>query len=211
MKDCLKPTYYIDFEDKAVMDFVHKHTRQGATLPQQAQSLFYAVRDGIQYNPYEIETSQASLKASATLGRGHGFCIAKAVVMVAACRAVGIESRLGFADLINHRLPEKLKAMLGSNHIVYHGYCELYLHNKWIKVTPVFPLALCQEHGYLPVSFDGISDAIFQKQDVRGNPHMEYIGFHGVFDDLPFDEILKAFQTCYPKYFTKRDNAVGVS
>ena len=39
---------------------------------------------------------------SATLARGYGFCVNKAVLLAALARAVGIPARLGFADVRNH-------------------------------------------------------------------------------------------------------------
>jgi len=40
--------------------------------------IYYAVRDGIRYDPYTIDLSIEGIRASATLKSGRGWCVAKA-------------------------------------------------------------------------------------------------------------------------------------
>ncbi len=42
---------------------------------------------------------KSSIKASAVLARGEGYCVAKAVLLAACLRSQKIPARLGFADV----------------------------------------------------------------------------------------------------------------
>jgi hypothetical protein len=48
-----------------------------------------------------------------------------------------------------------------------------------------------------PLEFDGIEDSIYHPFDLDGHQHMEYLRFHGEFDDLPFDRMMNAFAMHY--------------
>src|SRR5688500_3968 len=51
---CLRPSWFIDSDDPAVADFARR-AAGGATEPRaKALKVFYAVRDGILYDPYGI-------------------------------------------------------------------------------------------------------------------------------------------------------------
>ena len=77
--------------------------------------------------------------------QGYGYCVSKAVLLAAAGRAVGIPTRLGFADVKNHLSSEKLKQAMQSDVFSWHGYTEFYLDNKWVKATPAFNKLLCDK------------------------------------------------------------------
>lgn len=128
-------------------------------------------------------------RASNTLVRNQGFCVQKAVLLVALSRAVGIPARLGFAVVRNHLLPEKLAEMLVTNVLPDHGYAELYLHGKWVKVTPAFDLEMCQKYKIIPVEFDGKKDAKLHSHTEDGKLHIEYLLDRGPFEDVPLDAI----------------------
>jgi transglutaminase-like putative cysteine protease len=55
-----------------------------------AVALYYWVRDEIRYNPYRVTDSIESLKASTTIEIGEAWCVPKAVLLAALCRAAGI-------------------------------------------------------------------------------------------------------------------------
>ncbi|MFZ2508998.1 MAG: transglutaminase domain-containing protein [Steroidobacteraceae bacterium] len=65
--------------------------------------------------------------------KGRGLGISKAVLLAAAARAAGIPARLGFA---------------------YHGFTELWLEGRWIKVTPTFNRSLCERFGVKTRDFE---------------------------------------------------------
>lgn len=201
MEEYLCPTYFIDSDHPDIMAYARENSRQGWTDLENAVQLYYAVRDGIRYNPYSIEPDRASMKASHILGRKYGYCVAKAVVLAACLRSLKIPARLGFADVCNHLNTERLRRLMGTDIFVYHGYTEIFLNNRWVKATPAFNLELCTNFNVRPLEFDGTADSIFHPFDKAGQRHMEYVKDHGTFADLPWETILAESMARYPLYF----------
>src|SRR5262249_16109224 len=67
---------------------------------------------------------------SGVLDHRWGFCVGKASLLTAAARAAGIPARIGFADVRNHLCTPKLRALMGTDTFVYHGYTDLYLDGR---------------------------------------------------------------------------------
>jgi len=193
----LQATPFIDSRHPDIIAFAEAHTRQLSDKREKAIALFYAVRDGFRYDPYQIDLSVSGLKASTTLKNGYGWCVSKAVLLAAACRSLGIQAKLGFADVRNHLASEKMIAFLKTDIAYWHGYTLIYLGNKWIKATPAFNLELCEKSGLVPVEFDGINDAVFPAKALNGQPHMEYLRDRGGFDDVPLKQIINTYQKKY--------------
>ncbi len=194
----LSPTYYIDSDHPAIIEYAETLIRGKSNAVEKAIALFYGVRDDIYYDPYAVSLTPAHYKASFTLSARRGFCIPKAVLLAAVCRAVGIPARLGFADVKNHLTTEKLRKAMGTDLFVYHGYVEMFLKERWVKATPAFNQSLCEKFQVQPLEFDGWNDSLFHEYDRNGNLHMEYVYDHGHYDDLPLPEIFIAFQKHYP-------------
>ena len=197
----LQPTFFLDFDHTKVTDFADAVCRNTKTPTEKAVALYYAVRDQIRYDPYDLRYSQPSMKASAILAQQSGYCVAKAVLLAAVGRQQGIPCRLGFADVTNHLSTPRLREMMGTDLFIYHGYTEMHLSGKWVKATPAFNLSLCTRFAVLPLEFDGSQDSIFHAYDARGQKHMEYVRDHGHFADLPFARIFAAYGRTYPKFF----------
>jgi len=196
-EEYLIPTEFIDSESPSIQAFAQQAVAGATTPREKAVRLYYAVRDGIYYDPYRIEPSRNSFKASTILRQGHGYCVAKAVVMAAVLRAQGIPCKLHFADVRNHLTTERLKKMMQTDTFYYHGYNDIWLDDRWVKVTPTFNLSLCEKFKVKPLDWDGVTDAVFHPFDLEGRRHMEYITDHGSFADLPYDAIINTFLTCY--------------
>jgi transglutaminase-like putative cysteine protease len=198
LSDYLQPTDAIDSAHPAVVDFARDHTDSADGDVQKGIQLYYAVRDLIRYDPYQIHLTVPALRASATLEAKRGWCISKAVLLAASCRAVGIPARLGFADVRNHLSTERLRQRMGGVNLFYwHGYTEIFLADRWVKATPAFNIELCEKFRLLPLEFDGQSDSIYHPFDAEGNRHMEYVTHRGVYSDLPLDEIILTFDREY--------------
>ncbi len=193
----LAPSALIDSEHPAVVDFARRHAT-GSDARERAVALYYAVRDGFRYDPYRIDLSPAGMRASTVLAVGIGWCVPKAALLAAACRAQGIPARVGYADVRNHLSTERLRQTLKSDLYLWHGYTELWLEGAWRKATPAFNLALCERFGLLPLEFDGRSDSIYHPYDRAGNRHMEYVNQRGSFDDVPLAQIVADFAQAYP-------------
>lgn len=200
MNNNLQATDFIDSDNSEVIRFAQQAIGQTTDQKEQAIKLYYAVRDEFRYDPYRIQFTPNGLKASAVIKQGYGYCVSKAVLLAAAGRAVGIPTRLGFADVKNHLSSEKLKQVMQSDVFSWHGYTEFYLDNKWVKATPAFNKLLCDKTGIKPLEFDGENDSVFHEFDQAGNKHMEYLKDHGPFDDLPFQKIADAYKKQYPMF-----------
>jgi transglutaminase-like putative cysteine protease len=163
-------------------------------------ALYYAVRDGFRYDPYRIDLSPAGMKASAVLANGYGWCVPKAALLAAACRAAAIPARVGFADVRNHLATERMRRLMQTDVFYWHGYAEILLENRWVKATPAFNLELCERFGLLPLEFDGRTDSLYHPFDRQGHRHMEYVAQRGSFDDVPLDRMVADFARLYPRW-----------
>ncbi len=197
MREPLTPTPTIDSDHSAVVSFAEASTGQATNPRERAVSLYYAVRDGIRYDPYSITMTVPGLRASATLAASRGWCVPKAILLTACCRAVGIPARLGFADVKNHLSTERLRRVMGTDVFYWHGYTAIELDGKWVKATPAFNVELCEKFRIKPLEFDGTEDSIYHPFDLEGRQHMEYLRFHDEYNDLPLDELIGSYAKHY--------------
>ena len=198
MKNYTASCFFIDANHPEIVKKAVDITHNFANPKDKAIALFYAVRDGYYYNPYYLDLQRESLKASHILHKEFAYCVEKAVLLAALLRAVNIPSRLHFGDVTNHIATEKIVKILKTNRLVFHACTEVYLNNKWIKITPAFNKELCEKIGVPPLDFDGENEAIFQKFDNKKNRFMEYLSEYGTFEDLPYDLYLNQLAKNYP-------------
>ena len=163
-----------------------------------AVAVYYAIRDGILYDPYSADISVAGLKATTVLEEKRGWCVSKAILLAACCRALGIPARLGYADVLNHLSTEKLRQRMKTNVFYWHGYTALYLDDRWVKATPAFNIELCEKFGLKPLEFNGRDDSIYHAFDQAGNRHMEYLHDRGQFLEPPIEAMRRTFDEYYP-------------
>ncbi|MCP4369541.1 MAG: transglutaminase domain-containing protein, partial [Deltaproteobacteria bacterium] len=196
----LLPTAMIDSDSPVIIEHAEKiiGTAKSSAIDQ-AIKLFYAVRDGIWYDPYYPFYRPEHYRASNVLKSGRGYCVSKASLLCALGRACKIPSRLGFANVRNHLATRQLIEFLGSDLFVYHGFTEFYLDGKWVKATPAFNVELCKRHKVAPLEFNGREDSIFQPYSIDKKQFMEYLEDHGTFSDIPLDDILSAWKMVYGK------------
>ena len=197
----LQPTFFLDYDTQEVADFAAAVCAGHTTTAAKATALYYAVRDQITYDPYDLRYSRSAMRASSILRKKSGYCVAKAVLLAAVGRQQQIPCRLGFADVTNHLSTARLREMMGTDLFIYHGYTEMYLNHQWVKATPAFNLSLCTRFNVQPLEFDGTKDSIFHESNTLGQKHMEYVRDHGHFADLPFEEIFAAYTRTYPRFF----------
>jgi len=189
----------IDADHPAVVAFARTHADGATDDRQRAIRLFYAVRDGIRYDPYHVDLSPRGLSASHTLASGHGWCIPKAVLLAACCRALGMPARLGLADVRNHLSTARLREMMGTDVYYYHGFTTILIGDAWIKATPAFNKELCARMRIAPLDFDGVADALCQPFDLDGQRYLETLAMHGDFDDVPRADVVRTFARHYPR------------
>lgn len=198
-EDCLASMTYVDSAHPDVSGFAERVCRDaGATIDRdRAVALFLAVRDGIRYDPYAVGGGPESYRASSVVHQAVAYCIPKAVLLSAACRAVGIPTRVAFADVRNHLQSAKLLERMGTDVFAFHGYSELWLGGRWLKVSSAFNRELCDRFGTRVLEFDGEHDALMHPFDREGNRHMEYVRERGSYADLPLDEIMVGLAEFY--------------
>ncbi len=198
----LRPTEFIESNHRAVMQFASDRTAGATTAVARAVLLFTAVRDEIAYDPYTSGIEAEVFKASTTLATARSFCVPKAILFAAACRAVGIPSRLRFADVRNHLASERILTLMQTDVFVFHGYTELLLDGRWVKAAPTFDSAMCERFGVSPLLFDGHHDAVLHQFNRHEKAFMEYVRDRGHHPDLPLADLVRAWQEYYPQFFT---------
>lgn len=208
----LGSTAFIDHDHPAIAAYVttalaRAHTTSAIDVGDQpvaqAVALYYAVRDDFRYNPWNVSAKPADFRASTIVTRDRsagGHCIDKALVLAACARHLAIPARLHFANVRNHIGTEQLERLLGTDVLVFHGYTELWLNDRWVAATPAFNKALCDKLGVAPLEFDGQHDSIFQAFDRAGGDFMEYVHDYGTYADLPFDFMWAQWRHYYPQF-----------
>lgn len=200
----LAPALCIDADHPAIITFAADVVGNGQNPRDKAIALYYAVRDRIRYDPYSIDLSDHGLKASTTLLAGRGWCVPKAALLAAVCRAAGVPARVGFADVKNHLSTERLRQTMQTDVFYWHGYTAIQLDGVWVKATPAFNIELCEKFALQPLEFDGREDSIYHPFDLNGNRHMEYLQLRGEMGDVPAATLRSEFARLYP-YLVKLD------
>lgn len=198
--NCLQPAPYVESDAPEVIAFAKAAAGDISDPVERAVALYNAVRDKVLYDPYQSYSRLEVYSGRMALLRGRGYCVAKAALLAACCRAMGIPARLGFADVRNHLATPRLLEMNGSDVFYWHGYTDVWLEGKFVKATPAFNLSMCERFGVLPLEFDGRTDSIFHPYDRDDRPHMEYVNYRGTYAGVPVDEILTAFREHCPRY-----------
>jgi transglutaminase-like putative cysteine protease len=198
----LQSTALIDSDHADVAAFA-RECASGASDRERAVALHDAVRDAFRYDPYRVDLTPEGMCASNVIRRGYGWCVPKAALLAAACRAVGIPARLGYADVRNHLSTERMRRTMGTDLFVWHGYTDIWIDGAWRKATPAFNQSLCERFGLLPLAFNGHDDSIYHPFDRAGNKHMEYVQYRGAFDDMPLETIVAEFRRTYPVWIEK--------
>ena len=204
LEQYLQPNEFFNFNNSNVRKKALEITNGLKTDKEKAIALFYWVRDNIKYNMMSFYPKvKANFKANVTLRRRYGFCVSKSILLSSFARVVGIPARLHLVDLINHKVSQRVIDFMETNVMYYHGYSELYLNDRWVKLTPSFDPKTAIKGGFLPmVEFDGENDAVFPLHDINGEHFGEYVNDRGVHANLPLEEIDLLFEEIYP-IFTK--------
>jgi transglutaminase-like putative cysteine protease len=196
-EEYLTPTSIIDSDHPLVVKHAVETIGTSKDPLSRAVKLYYAVRDGIWYDPYYPFYLPAHYRASNVLKSGRGYCVCKAALLCALGRACRIPSRIGFADVRNHLATRQLIEYIGSDLFVYHGYTEFFIDAKWVKATPAFNASLCKRHRVSPLEFDGRTDSVFHPYNLERKQFMEYVADHGTFADVPVPLIVEAWKKAY--------------
>ena len=195
--DALRPTRFVDSDHPDVADWANEVVRGRTSDRDKAVALFYAVRDGVRYDPYSSSPDPADYRASAIVAKDRNWCVPKSILLTAGARAVGVPSLLGFADVRNHLASEKLLASMQTDVFAFHGYSTFLIDGRWVKATSAFNIEMCERFGVKPIEFDGTEDSLYHEFDVAGQRHMEYVRQRGEFVEFPWDEMCRVFEDIY--------------
>lgn len=203
----LAPAEYVDSDHPAIKAHAMK-LGAGATSVEQARRFYRAARE-IRYDP-DLDYSDPEIyRASSVLQAGYGYCVGKASLYAALCRASGIPARVAFADVTNHLSSEKLREKVGTNYFAWHGFTEVLLGDRWVKASPTFNSTLCQRFGVATLDFDGETDALLQAYDGAGRTFMKYEVLHGSFHDVPAKFLMVEMARLYPNLKGRADRREG--
>lgn len=204
----LAPTRTLDYQEPAVADFARQAAGSGSER-ERAVRLYYAVRDGVRYDPYAFRMGIDDFRASETLRSRATWCVPKAILLAACCRQQGIRAKVGFADVKNHLATERLLQLAGTDLFVWHGYVSMLLEGRWVKATPAFNIEMCRRFEVLPLEFDGTTDSLMHPFNARNQRHMEYVRERGTYDDLPYQAMALDMRRVYPRLIAFAESRAG--
>ena len=194
--------------DQRIVEFVEETLARSDALDDRARAvaLYYAVRDGFLYDPFDIRVDFANLHPGEILEKGKGHCVDKAHFLVRCLRVLDIPARLGLAKVRNHIGTARLEQLLRTDVLVPHGYTDVFLEGRWVKCTPAFNIELCEKLKVHPLEWDGTSDSMFQEDNREGGRFMEYLEDYGSFEQVPEAFIVSLFRKEYPHQFDAQGN-----
>jgi transglutaminase-like putative cysteine protease len=199
----LQETQFLDIGNADLRQCTYELIAGIDDLREQVKTVFFFVRDKIRYNPYTSFLQPQDYTASTILQRGEGFCIPKASLFTAMMRILKIPAKLYFADIRNHLAPAKLRAVMGDL-FIYHCYCGVLLEGQWLKLAPTFNREMCAKINVQTNDFDGFHDALLPLTNLDGELYVEYVKDRGDAADIPFAEIIQAFNDFYGKEVTEK-------
>jgi hypothetical protein len=197
MKEFLRATFFIESDNVKVREQALNLVRYAADDRERAVCLFKFVRDGISYSLHGSPVEKERYRASATLARGYGFCVQKAVLLAAMLRAVSIPAALVFADIRNRLISEVISEPMRSDTFIYHCYNCILLDGKWVKAVCAFDQEICKRLNVPLVEFNGREDAIFPSVLADGHKFVTYLRHRGTYDDVPFEEMTSEWKRFY--------------
>src|SRR3954467_6863914 len=136
----------MDSDHPAIRAFVARTVTRDMPAAEKVRRFYLAARE-IRYDP-DLDYSDPEIyRASSVLKAGAAYCVGKAALFAAFCRASAIPARIAFADVTNHLSSEKLREKMGTNYFAWHGFTEVFLDGRWVKASPTFNSPLCGQFG----------------------------------------------------------------
>lgn len=205
----LAPAEYVDSDHPAIAAFAATTVTPDMPVAEKIRRFYLAARE-IRYDP-DLDYSDPEIyRASSVLNVGAGYCVGKAALFAALCRASAVPARVAFADVTNHLSSEKLREKMGTNYFAWHGFTEVFLDGRWVKASPTFNSTLCARFGVAPLDFDGGADALLQAYDGEGRTFMKYEVLHGAFHDVPAKFLIAKMARLYPSLKGRSLSAGGM-
>jgi len=189
----LGSTYYFDFENESVQKLIAEYKNDTISYKEKTIGIYTKVRDNWKYDPYSISLSKEKEKyrSSHIAEKQSENCVEKSIILIACLRTLGIPARLHLGKVKNHITVDRLTEKFGSNELTPHGMVNVYLDNKWLKMSPAFNKSLCEKLNVEPLEFDGENNFFLQQYNSEGTRFMEYLDDYGYFEDVPLDFMIR--------------------
>lgn len=195
---CLGPTRFIDSTHPSIVAAVDELGIRCLPPVERARRVFAFVKDRIRYE-FSAKMSEEEYIASYVLAAGRGFCVQKAVLLAALGRAAGVPTALALSDLRDRSLPAWVTEALTTDVMHHHGLNAFWLDGAWVKVDASLSPDVVERKGYRDVVFAPPEDALLAPTTLAGAPHADYVAFHGLYADLPFEQMIGAFLEAYSR------------
>ncbi|KZS71347.1 transglutaminase-like enzyme [Mycobacterium kansasii] len=162
----LVSTDYIDADHPLVRARATALAPGAASDIERVGRIYHYVRD----LPYDILAAFRYLargehRASDALRHGVAFCMGKASMFVALCRAVGVPARIAFQTLSSpdkEFLAPEVRALWGGKSgrpLPWHSLGEAYIGNRWVKLDATIDATTAARLGKpYRRDFDGVTD-----------------------------------------------------
>jgi transglutaminase-like putative cysteine protease len=89
MSTFLEETHSLNFNHPDFNEFL-KGFNFNDNPTDNAKEAYFKIRDHFLYDPYHLDLSKNTLVASEIINKKRAWCVEKALIMVACCRAIGI-------------------------------------------------------------------------------------------------------------------------
>jgi transglutaminase-like putative cysteine protease len=182
----LRPSFCINSDAVNIREKASKLTGSLRSDRDKARKIFEFVRDEIVYNFAPDVKERKDFRASHALDMGNGFCMQKAALFAALCRASGVPARIGFQDIVDYKIVGPFFRLMGSNELTHHGMSAVYLDGRWIRLDCTLDRGLAERKNYRLVEFDGRHDALLPETDRAGKPHFTILKQSGLYNDTPW-------------------------
>ena len=181
----LHPAYCIDSDAKPIVRKASELTASIRSAPEKVRRIFGFVRDEIPYNFAPAVSNRSHFRASHTLEMGTGFCMQKAALFAALCRASGVPARIGFQNIVDYKIVGSFLRLMGTNELTHHGMNAVFLNGRWIMADCTLDNGLVNRKRYRLVEFDGYHDALLPKTSRTGKPHFDILKQYRFYNDTP--------------------------
>ncbi len=181
----LRPSYCIDSDNKAIIRKASALISSIRNAREKVRRIFRFVRDEIPYNFAPAVSNRSHFRASHTLELGTGFCMQKAALFAALCRASGIPARIGFQHIRDYMIAGGFLRLMGTNELSPHGMNAVYLNGRWVMADCTLDSGLANRKRYRLVDFDGARHALLPKTTRTGKPHFDILKQYGFYNDTP--------------------------
>jgi transglutaminase-like putative cysteine protease len=205
---CLQPTRFIESTHPEVRARVERLGLAALSEVEKAVALFRHVRDEVPYE-FMAKLTPEEYLASYVLRVGRGFCVQKGVLLCALSRAAGVPCALVLSDLRDESLSPRVVKAMGTDTMFHHGLNAFFLGGRWLKADASLSPDVVTRKQYRPVAFDGTGDALHAATTLTGAPHATYVRFHGLYAELPFEQMIEAFAAGYQRADVQALAALG--